>query len=72
MGKNIPLQTNNYDCGIFTVGFAEYILKEIEGELEENREIRLDRLKSDYKYLLGNSTMARERYRRMVEEKLRG
>ena len=25
--KNIPFQTNNYDCGIFTVGFAEYVLK---------------------------------------------
>jgi Ulp1 family protease len=32
-GSNVPYQSNNWDCGIFTIGFAEYILKEIVNEL---------------------------------------
>lgn len=63
-------QTNSYDCGIYTLGFGEYILKELVYSLDEGIPVTLDRLTSHFKYLLSNSTMARERYRGMLEGKL--
>jgi Ulp1 family protease len=32
--SNIPYQNNSYDCGIFTIGFGEYILKELVSQLD--------------------------------------
>ena len=62
------MQSNNYDCGIYCIGFAEYTLKEIVNGLDEQKtELRLDRMSTNYKYLLGNSGLARERYRRVLE-----
>jgi Ulp1 family protease len=27
--ENVLWQTNGYDCGVFTVGFSEYVMKEV-------------------------------------------
>lgn len=67
---NILYQNNSYDCGIFTVGFAEYVLKELVCQLDEGGPLHLDRLATQFKYLLGNSGMARDRYRGMLEGQL--
>jgi hypothetical protein len=43
-------------------------LREIVEAVEEDQSMaRLDRLSSDYRYLLGNSSLARDRYRGMIE-----
>lgn len=68
--EGIAKQSNGYDCGVFVIGFSEYMLLEIVEELEEEQPLRLNQLCGKYKYLLSNSTLARERYRKMLEAKL--
>jgi Ulp1 family protease len=71
LAENIPFQSNGFDCGIYTVGYAEYILKEIVNGLEENSSsLSFDSFNSKYKYLLANSTHSRERYREMLEQQI--
>lgn len=66
----VAYQNNNYDCGIYTLAFGEYALLEILNELQDRSSLQLDRLTTQYRYLIGNSTQARDRYRCMVEKKL--
>jgi Ulp1 family protease len=69
--ENLLYQSNGYDCGVYAVGFSEYVMKEVVVETEEGRaEAHLDNLAGNYKYLLCNSTAARERYRRLLEEEI--
>lgn len=65
-GENLVYQSNGYDCGVFAVGYSEYIMREVvEGE-EAEGEARLNRLAGQYRFLLGNSTHTRQRYRRLL------
>ncbi len=69
--ENVLWQSNGYDCGVFTVGFSEYVMAEVVKHIEEGySEARLNQLSTNYKHLLSNSTATRTRYRRILEDQI--
>lgn len=66
-GDNLVYQSNGYDCGVFAVGYSDYIMKEVIEAEEAQGNATFNRLAGQYRYLLGNSTHARIKYRRMLE-----